>query len=299
MSPHGYRRLKTAIFIGPDSVRAGLVNSLESHGFRNVLQADSLEKFANLLRSTNLDLIISVTRFDNQFVGHVIRDLRLGLLDRSPFPVVLALLPGAEQDHVQAVINSGVDDLLLLPLSSDTLFKRIGQFTHERRPFVITHDYVGPDRRKNPRPGENSAPLVAVPNPVRSRMAGIDDSEIESAINDANLIVDRYKLRQDGLQLLWLLSRFKKWREEPDSEGVVPLPMFLRRCAEVCGDISRRAKENAERGIRVKSTQVKEVVDTVSAEGASPSATRLNDLSSIVEELVDQISAYHGEQLKL
>jgi DNA-binding response OmpR family regulator len=257
-----------------------------------------VEAFVSILTSTTVDLIVSVTRLDTQFVGHLIRDLRLGLLEHPRFPIVLALMHSADADHVRAAINCGVDDLLLMPLSPDTLFKRIGQFTQDRRPFVVTHDYIGPDRRQNPRPGENSAPIIKVPNPVRSRAVGIDDADIASAMNDAAVVIDRYKLKQNGVQLLWLLTRFRGTGEEPPG-GTISVPLFVKKSGEVCADIVRRAKGSAERGMRAKATVVVDSIDPMMALGENPGDARLAEFCRAVEDVIDYISAYHGEQLKL
>lgn len=294
-----FGRVKAAVFVAADPIRKGIVEALQSQGFRDVLEASTVAGFTAILKDANLDLIITTTKLESQFLGDLIRDLRLGLFDKSPFPIVFALLPHAEEEHVRAVINSGVDDLLLLPLAADALSKRIKLFTQDRRPFVVTYDYIGPDRRQNPRPDENKALVLKVPNPVRSRVVGVDDEGIEHAINDAIVLVNRCKLKQNGLQLLWLLARLAVDGEDRAPAGTISLDIFMSKCNEICTDIDRRAKGSAERAMRMKAMLVSETIDRIAASDNGADERQLKELTRAVDDLVDYISAYHGEQLKL
>jgi len=299
MAIQAFGRVKAAVFVVADPIRKSIVEALESQGFRDVLEATTLAGFTTILKDTNLDLIITTTKLESQFVGDFIRDLRLGLFDRSPFPIVFALLPHADEEHVRAVINSGVDDLLLLPLTADTLFKRLKLFTQDRRPFVVTYDYIGPDRRQNSRPDENKALVLKVPNPVRSRVVGVDDEGVEHAINDAILLVNRCKFKQNGLQLLWLLARFAIDGEDRNPAETISVDIFMSKCGDICTDIERRAKGSAERAMRMKAVLVSETIDRIAASDDGADERQIKGLTRAVDDLVDYISAYHGEQLKL
>ena len=59
-----------------------------------------------------------------------------------------------------------------------------------RAPFVVTSDYVGPDRRKQKR-GSPKIPMFEVPNSLREKVAGSwnqrrFEQEIETAVSDLN-----------------------------------------------------------------------------------------------------------------
>ena len=299
MAIQAFGRVKAAVFVAADPIRKSIVEALESQGFRDVLEATTVAGFTAILKDANLDFIITTTRLESQFTGGLIRDLRLGLFDSSPFPIVFALLPHADEEHVRAVINSGVDDLLLLPLAADALIKRIKLFTQDRRPFVVTYDYIGPDRRQNTRPNENKALVLKVPNPVRSRVVGVDDEGIEHAINDAIVLVNRCKLKQNGLQLLWLLARLAIDGEDGNPTDAISVNFFMSNCRDICADIDQRAKGSAERAMRMKAMLVSETIDRIAASDDGADKRQLMDLTRAVDDLVDYISAYHGEQLKL
>jgi hypothetical protein len=57
-----------------------------------------------------------------------------------------------------------------------------------RKPFVVTADYIGPDRRSAPRPNTAQAPQTVVPNPIKRKALGRDDvgdhGEILKAVYD-------------------------------------------------------------------------------------------------------------------
>lgn len=298
MANDGLDRLKTVVFVAPEKLRTGIIATLKAQGFKDVTEAATIGDLTEHAKLNEIDLIITLSRDGESAVGDVIRNLRLGLLDSSPFPVVLALLPTADKEQVMATLDSGVDDLLLFPLSGDALVKRIKLFTQDRRPFVVTHDYIGPDRRVNPRADQPGSILIKVPNPVRSRAVGVSDQDIQRAIDDAILVIDREKLRFNGLQLLRLLFEFVGDAETPPS-GVLTPHDFLAACLTTCDDTARRARNSSERPIRERAAAAAMTLRSF-AETADPATDpRFPELIRSLEGVVNEISAYHGTELKL
>ena len=72
---------------------------------------------------------------------------------------------------VKKVIESGSDDLLPKPLSSGHLISRIEQLVQARKSFVVTSEYIGPDRR-NTEERESEITLLQVPNSLRVKVTG-------------------------------------------------------------------------------------------------------------------------------
>lgn len=298
MADEGFGRLKTVVFVAPEKLRGGIAAALGAQGFKEVAQVGSIAEFAEHARDNEIDLIITLSRAEETAIGDLIRNLRLGLLESSPFPVVLALLPNADRQQVMATLDSGVDDLLLFPLSGEALIKRIRQFVQDRRPFVVTHDYIGPDRRVNPRADQPGALLIKVPNPVRSRAVGVSDQDIRRGIEDAILVIDRDKLKLNGLQLLRLLFDFLGDAETPPT-GAMTTAQFLAACISSCDDTARRARSASERPIRERAAAAVMALRSF-AETADPATDpRFAELIRSLEGVVNEISAYHGTELKL
>ena len=298
MADDGFGRLKTLVFIAADKLREGIIAALRAQGFRELQEARSIEDFGECVRQDSVDLIITLNRLDEIAVGDVVRDLRLGLLQCDPFPIVLALLPNADKSEVMATLDSGVDDLLLFPLSSDILVKRIKQFTQDRRPFVVTHDYIGPDRRLNPRANQAGITLIKVPNPVRSRAVGVSDRDIRRAIEEAALVIDRDKLKQNALHLLRLLKGFLGEDETPPT-GAMMAMAFVSACLKTCEDVVRRARTSSERDIRDRAAVAVAALQAFIESHEPTCDSRFADLIRRIEGVVNEISAYHGAELRI
>ena len=67
----------------------------------------------------------------------------------NPFIVIIVTAWEKSTGLINRVVNSGADDLLLRPFSTALLGQRIEAHIERRKGFVITTDYVGPDRRKD------------------------------------------------------------------------------------------------------------------------------------------------------
>jgi CheY-like chemotaxis protein len=298
MSGGGIGRLRTVVFVAPEKLRAGITGALTAQGFKDVREAGTTEEFLEHARFNDLDVVITLGAGEETAVSNLIRDLRLGLLDTSPFPIILALLPTANKDDVFATIDSGVDDVLLFPVSTDALVKRILQFTQDRRPFVVTHDYVGPDRRVNPRADQPGSLLVKVPNPVRSRCVGVPDQDIRHGIEDAIIVINRDKLKLNGLHLLRLLAEFCGDDEHPPA-GVMTPSDFVVSCIKSCDDTARRARASSERNIRERAAAAAMTLRSFMTMPDPTTDPRFASLFRSIEGVVNEISAYHGVELKL
>lgn len=298
MADDGVGRLKTVVLVAAEKLRSGIVASLRSQGFNEVTEAGSVADFIEQAKGVDIDLIVTLSRPEGSGGSQWIRDLRLGLLESSPFPVILALLPTADKELVLATLDSGVDDLLVFPLSGETLFNRIKQFTQDRRPFVVTHDYIGPDRRVSPRADQPGATLVKVPNPVRARSVGVADEDIRRGIAEAIRVIDRDKLKHNGLHLLRLLFDLFGDDETPPSRNLT-MASFLAGCRRLCDDTARRARSSSERPIRERAAATAMALRSFGDDADPTSDPRFAELVRSLEGVVNEISAYHGTELKL
>ena len=112
------------------------------------------------------------------------------------------------------MVNSGADDLLLRPFSTALLGSRIEAHIERRKGFVITTDYVGPDRRKRRQARRSNAEMFDPPNSLKMKakekltadaIAKRLDAELKAARDKLN----SEKLRRDSFQvcILWRLMQ--------------------------------------------------------------------------------------------
>lgn len=188
-----------------------------------------------------------------------IRNNQIGL---NPFLAILALSWDPTETLVRDAANSGADFLIAAPFSPKQILDRIRSLVYNRAPFVVTSEYVGPDRRDGDRRG-STAPLMAVPNSLRDKTMGEFDvrafgERVRSAIatvsackmelhayrlaTDAataasDFARDPYSIDPDCLDRLQISASDLKWRAQK-----VPLVSI----AELC-----EALQNVLRSVRL------------------------------------------------
>jgi len=101
----------------------------------------------------------------------IIRWLRNEPDAENPFLSVVVLTWEPTGDLVAKVVNSGADLLVIKPASLQGIAEHFKTLIENRRRFVVTADYVGPDRRKSVRAG-GQIPLLDVPNTLRLKAKG-------------------------------------------------------------------------------------------------------------------------------
>jgi len=153
-------------------IRQGIRIGLNNLGVRELLEAHTFVNAHAAFAEERFDLVLLNAEIDGTDTAYLLRETRAGRLGHDPFIIGAMLLSTTEESKVHACVNSGADDLLLIPFAPEQITTRMGAFATRRKPFVVTHDYIGPDRRKQARPGANSAAGFAVPNPIQSKGMG-------------------------------------------------------------------------------------------------------------------------------
>jgi hypothetical protein len=153
-----------------------------------------------------------------------IQQLRQGGTCVNPFIVIIVTAWDKSSALINRVVSSGADDLLLRPFSTAVLGNRIEAHIERRKGFVITTDYVGPDRRQGGNDRLENAELFDPPNSLRMKArdklgADIVTRRLESELKQAREKLHCEKLRRDSFQacILWRLLQ-----EQRPSPGAAP-----------------------------------------------------------------------------
>ena len=212
---------------------------LSRHGLHKVVSTASVAVLRDAIKDDTVDLVVSSDDLSEGEVLELIHDLRHHRIGNNPFIVVIVLTGDATPDNVRRIIGSGADALLVKPISMGQLLQRIELLTRARKKFVVTTDYVGPDRRDNPRPGTQEIPLIDVPNPVLARVeGGLEMADLQFDIERVAAIVNEQKMQRHAFQVGYLVDRLvPRYRDGGADERVIPL---IERLVHVSEDISRR-----------------------------------------------------------
>ena len=182
-------------------------------GFRRTETVSSLEAMIEAIQRQPPDLVLADTQGAADELCGAIQQLRQGAAGYNPFIVIIVTAWEKSSALISKVVNSGADDLLLRPFSTALLGARIEAHIERRKGFVITTDYVGPDRRRDATRGDDSE-MFDPPNSLKMKAKDRIPAEIIAKKLDAELQVARErlaveKLRRDSFQLciLWRLMQ--------------------------------------------------------------------------------------------
>lgn len=225
-------------------VRSGLKGALHAFGCRDLTDIGSYTALHDLIEQGQVDLLITGAELEGNDTGFLVKQMRDHHLGNNPFPVVITLLAHADPSQVRRVIDTGCDDLLLAPVSPDQLIGRIQKMEQRRKPFVITHDYTGPDRRTRQRTHDSqSAPMLDVPNPLHLRgSAGWDPLRIEHVIAETATSLHRLKIERHAVQIDWLSAHIQTTMRDRGNAAAGELDSHTGRLLDVVRDMLRRMR---------------------------------------------------------
>ena len=224
-------------------LRTSLKGVLGGQGFRGMTDASTVPALEEIVRTVNPDLILCDVHLEDGNVCAMIRKLRHNELGQNPFTSVILFIEEPSEEIVRMASEAGVDDLQVKPVVGQKVVDRIKYLIEKRKPFVVTTDYVGPDRRKNVRPGTQEIPLIEVPNTLASKATGTFSArDLQKNIQDTLWQVNAQKIERHVFQVGYLVDRivpaYKKNALNAESISMV------KRLCVVGQDIVKRLEES-------------------------------------------------------
>jgi DNA-binding response OmpR family regulator len=213
-------------------------------GFGNLREFSTLEDFTDLVAVAQPDLLLMDIGLPGGDVAQLVSDLRHGRLGINPYLPVILTTWGAERSVVRRLVDSGADDLLVKPLSTKALLDRLEAVAMNRKPFVVTSDYIGPDRRRVEARRESNVPLFDVPNPMRAKLTGegFDARALQQAVMLMNEQVNRQRLQASAFRIAFVAAQIVplyKAQTMPDAHTLT----LLRDLIVSTEDIQRRVAD--------------------------------------------------------
>ena len=207
------------------------------HDFATLLDVD------RAMAVVSYDLIVVGARLGGELTSALFARVRDGLHTHHPFPVIVSLVDSSDKDLLADVINAGPDGLLLSPIDPPALLARVIQLAQPRKPFIVTSDYVGPDRRRDIRPGD-TAPEIAAPSALVARIDKVPASKIEGQIQESRRELNAIKVERALHELGWLNKAVAKLIAEPSSDPE-KLDGYLRRLVQIAECLPPRFQGSA------------------------------------------------------
>jgi len=231
---------ETLIYDPVSANRATTRAALYNLGFRRIETVATLDALNECILRRPPDLAVCEAQGAEAELCAMIQTLRQGSNGYNPFIVIIVTAWENSNALVGRVINSGADDLLLRPFSTAVLGNRIRTHIERRKGFVITSDYVGPDRRGGSG-RESNVELFEPPNSLRMKVQErltdeVANQRLDAQLKKARATLNSEKLKRDAFQIcvLWRLM-------QEHMPGSGKFDIDLTRLKDVTKGVARRA----------------------------------------------------------
>ncbi len=245
LADSNYENVRIVLFERDPDVRQTIKSTLAQDTFTQTLATSGLKTAQTAIFNNEADLMVIDIDQDRNEICKMMRKIRHNLAGGNPFPISIALSNDSDFQNVRQAVNSGFDVMLLKPFSMSTLLDRVHHLMRQRAPFVVTSDYIGPDRRQNQSRGQRGGrmngddPLMTVPNPLKIMATGAvsparmrhDIEEGVTKVNERRVVCNSEKISQ----LVGILAS-QYMLSDLDQE----FDRGLKRLRAICGEMDRR-----------------------------------------------------------
>ena len=196
--------------------------ALNDAGLRNanIWEGGELDAINDAISDPNgPDIIICDVTENTDEACDIFYGIRHNELGTNPFVCIIAVAWSPKQRRVNKVVDSGADLLVAAPISPSVILDRIDSLVHNRKPFVVTTDYIGPDRRfQKDRPSD--AEQIDVPNSLRDKALGqFDAAALKERIRATRESIDGQKIDRHAFQVAYLADMITEEFENGSSEN--------------------------------------------------------------------------------
>ncbi len=292
----GTDKSRTLVALPDANARKNLVKMMRSAGFTHTREVATLPQLVELLSHSDVDLLITTLNDRDWDSFDLIRRIRTGAVG-NPFILIMVLLDAPWPAIVNRVVNSGADDLLLAPWQERLVLGRLDGLLHGRKRFVVTHDYVGPERRNNQsRPGSALAQAVDVPNPMHMLTIGPGNREtLKRAVNDAQDAINLAKIKSFGHQLRYLADRIVATFAENGPAAIIPDILTMLASAD---ELAERAVDTHFSPAIELTESLRVLCHRLSREDRVARAAEVGVLPSLADAVIAALQASEAETLQ-
>ena len=232
MYTQGNENSRTIVALPDAAARKNLRKIIQDAGYTNCREVGTLNELADRIGSQDVDLLVTTLNDRGWDSTALLKRIRQGNLG-NPFMMIMVLLDDPSPAVVNRVVNCGADDLLLAPWLDRLVLGRLETLLHGRKRFLVTHDYVGPERRHEGRPGASPAPTIDVPNPMHWLTVVKGSREhLNEAVAHTKEDLNYSRIRSCGGQLRFLADRVVANFAANGHGAVIPDIMMMLRAAE-------------------------------------------------------------------
>ena len=262
-------------------------DAFRSNGLREVRDCSGFEALQVAMTSgVPPDLIVTDAKLPGGDVFGLVSRLRGGEVGVNPFVPVIFMTWNADAQVIKNAADCGADYILAAPISADDVFKRVRVLINDRKPFVVTSDYIGPDRRRDPNRGDSDIPLIEVPNTLRTKAKGevVDLGALRSAVDEAMSEVNEQRLVRHSYQINLLVEMIVPSYDEEEIPPVVQI--HVQKLAAVAEEVHDRLAGSRFEHVAELCQNLSDVADSINGNWKAPNRKDVNLLKPLSQAVL-------------
>ncbi|MBC8339304.1 MAG: response regulator transcription factor [Alphaproteobacteria bacterium] len=290
-----YNNVRIVLFERDNDVRQNLKQTLLQDTFTKTVATSGMKTVQSAIFSDQVDLMVVDIDADRKEFQAMMRKIRHHEIGDNPFPITIALSSDSHFRNVSQTMNAGFDIMLLKPFSMGTFLDRVHHLIRARSPFVVTADYIGPDRRLDQRPSARKDLLINVPNPLKIMASGeVTALRMQNDIKDGIDLVNEHRVVANGKKIVELVGELVSQYMLSDLD--LEFIQVMKRLGVVCVEMDKRLR-------RSKFAHAAELCDTmghvVTRMLKSPLAPSSKDIE-LIQNLGQAIDrAFHSDKAEI
>jgi DNA-binding response OmpR family regulator len=193
---------KITVYIGEKNYyeRQQLRDMFKSQGLTQIVCHANLPSMREVMMQVPPDLLVISDDFDAD-VFKAVREIRNQKLGDNPFMTITMLVNANRPQSLKEAIGIGVDDIIVKPLTNERVQERLKLVTFHRQPFIVTDDYMGPQRKNMELTGR--VRRISVLNTMLEKVNGreFDKNALRDAVEGSLQEVLQAKLDSQSFRL--------------------------------------------------------------------------------------------------
>lgn len=261
MAEYSYQPATVLLYDPDPALRHNTRSALLNIGFGDVVAIEEYGEFIEKTSTREFDLVLADSRAVSGDTVEAVRLIRSHVVGSNPFVNVIVSLWDTAPETVENAINSGADDIISRPMSRTRILDRVVRLVSARKPFIVTADYLGPDRRQVPRGYPQGAAMV-VPNSLRAKVENRPEfAATPESIQIAIKAVNDRKISIFTEQLLRLSSAILLLADATDTHS--DRENVIRAMRQINNDLSSKLEGTAMTPVQNLCSGLNELLDNI------------------------------------
>jgi DNA-binding response OmpR family regulator len=213
--------VQVVLFSPVQNTRRVIMDAIHGAGFRRVNVVHTIENLRKAVRAGGFDMLVLETKAHFDAICEHIADIRHGRIGDNPFVVINVITWKPSDDVIRTLIDTGADDIMVMPISIGAVTSRVDNIIENRKKFIATMRYVGPDRRGPNRASDADLKGFDVPNGLRYKATGDESAKVDlGKIQRASSIVLEHRLRRTALRFGQMAGKMEQFIKDNPGQDI-------------------------------------------------------------------------------